>query len=82
MAMDTIVEQSMVLVHILPIIQNRFSWHVLFRVGVRSRSLVLHCAICPLTSLNRCDANWKDLDSNAGGRRSHELTNALFDALG
>lgn len=35
-----------------------------------------------MTDLNRCDAHWKNLDNNAGGRRSHNLTDALFDALG
>ncbi|KAF9553011.1 hypothetical protein CPC08DRAFT_646180, partial [Agrocybe pediades] len=41
--------------------------------------VLLACTVqnwCP-----RCDAHWAELD-NCGGRRSHELTSALFDALG
>ena len=30
---------------------------------------------------DRCDAPWNNLD-DGGGRRSHELTQALFKALG
>ena len=32
--------------------------------------------------LSRCDSHWSKLDGETGGRRSHGLTEALFEALG
>jgi hypothetical protein len=32
--------------------------------------------------LFRCDAHWKDLDNGDAGRRAHQHTEALFEAVG
>ena len=66
----------------LQIILSRCFWHVLFRIGVHGKDiLTIRFNYLIFMNHDRCDAHWNKLDEG-GGRRSHELTEALFKALG
>lgn len=69
------------LAHILLIIQSKSYAHALYRVGAQG-DLFLSCDLGNYSDeiKCRCNAAWDNLDGE-GGRRSHELTLALFDAL-